>query len=124
MDGLQLAVGRFHLDEALPYDIRVVKKAKPRHSVLEFVSNKEASDTLSTGLLDYTPDILQEVLLDTENEEPLLRCQRNTLFGPYIPSMFYLLQLIPDLLLTTFQVPWTLSVNAVSSRTESLVLDP
>jgi hypothetical protein len=61
--------------------------------VLEFVSNKEASDTLSTGLLDDAPDILQEVLLDTENEEPVLKCQRNTLFGPYFPSMLNLLQL-------------------------------
>jgi hypothetical protein len=124
MDDLQPAKGKFHLGEALPYDVRIVKKTKPRSSVLDIVFNEEASNTLSTGLLDDTPDILQGVLLDTEDEEPFLECQRNALFGPYCPSMFYLLQLFTGLLLTTFQVPLMSSVNAVLLRTESLVLDP
>lgn len=102
------------LDETLPYDLRVVKKAKPRPSVLDFVFNEEASNKLSTGLLDDTPDILRGGrLLDIKDVEPLLEYQRNTLFGPYCPSMFYLLHLFTGLLLTTFQVPLMSSVNAV-----------
>lgn len=63
MDDIQLAMGKSHLDEALPYDVRVVKKTKPRPSVLDIVFDKEASDKLSTGLLDDTPDILRESFL-------------------------------------------------------------
>ena len=59
MDDLQPAIGKVPLDETLPYDLRVVKKAKPRPSVLDFVFNEEASNKLSTGLLDDTPDVLR-----------------------------------------------------------------
>ncbi len=119
----KFAMGNFHMGDALPYDIRVIKKARPRPSVLDTIFSEEASDDLSTGLLDEKPDILREVLFDVEDEEPLLECQRDTLSGPHCPSIFYLLRLFTGLLLTTFQVPLMLSVNAVSSKTESLVLD-
>jgi hypothetical protein len=86
-----------------PYDVHVVK-------------GRKLNKTLPIQLL-FQQDPLSAALLAD------LSCNtRGTFFRPFFPRTLYFLQLLCDLLLTTLQVLSMLRDNAVSSKTEFLVL--
>jgi hypothetical protein len=90
-----------------PYDIHVVKRRKLNKTLpVQLLFQQDASDSLSAGL------------------RADLSCNTGgTFLGPFFPRALYFLQLLPNLLLTTFQVPLMSSDNVVSSRTEFPVPD-